>query len=216
MTRRATHGGSASTEAPGDPVRPARERILEAADRLFYQAGIRAIGVEAVVERAGVTKMSLYRNFASKDELVAAYLEVRDRRYWQWWETVTARHPDQPAAQILALLAAIAKVAVVEGYRGCPFTNATIEFPDPEHPGRRVAVAHKREMRRRFRVLAAQAGAAEPERLGDQLSLLAEGAYASSQSFGSDGPAPAIVAAAGALLNESGFGASRPLDAEGA
>jgi len=202
MSRRPAHGGPASAGGSCDTaaVPSARERILEAADRLFYQAGIRAIGVEAVVERAGVTKMTLYRNFASKDELVAAYLEVRDRRYWQWWEGVTARHPDRPAAQILALLAAIAKIAVVEGYRGCPFTNAAIEFPEPGHPGRRVAEAHKREMRRRFRALAEQAGAPEPERLGDQLSLLAEGAYASSQSFGANGPAPALVSAAEALM----------------
>jgi AcrR family transcriptional regulator len=190
-----THGAGGP-----DAVRSARERLLDAANRLFYRDGIRAIGVEAVVALAGVTKMSLYRNFASKDDLVAAYLASRNQRYWQWWETVVARHPGRPRDQLRALFAGAAKVAVIPGYRGCPFTNAAIEFPEPDHPGRRVAEANKHELRRRLRALAQDAGAAAPDQLGDQLLLLLEGAYVSSQTFGGDGPAAALVAAAEALI----------------
>jgi AcrR family transcriptional regulator len=194
-------------------ARPARKRLMEAANRLFYQDGIRAIGVEAVVEQAGVTKMSLYRNFASKDELVTAYLTDRDGRYWQWWESVVARHPGRPRDQLLGLCAGIAKVAARPGFRGCPFTNAAIEFPSPEYPGRRVAEANKREMRRRLRALAGQLGAGDPDRLGDQLLLLMEGAYISSQTFPEDGPAAVLVAAAEALI-AAGLAGRHPAGSE--
>jgi AcrR family transcriptional regulator len=222
MSTRSAHGcpapGGPAPDGPapdaGDgtrpaPAPPARERILEAASRLFYGDGIRAIGIEAVVALAGVTKMSLYRNFASKDDLVAAYLAGRDRRYWHWWDTVIARHPGRPRDQLRALFAGAAKVAVVPGYRGCPFTNAAIEFPAPDHPGRRVAEANKQELRRRLRALAAETGAGTPDRLGDQLLLLLEGAYVSSQTFGPEGPAAAMVAAAEALIETA---ASAPAD----
>ncbi|MBI1208690.1 MAG: TetR family transcriptional regulator [Azospirillum sp.] len=207
MTTPSAPGGVASDEAAGTaPVpsptgaRSARERVLDAAKRLFYRDGIRAIGVEAVVEHAGVTKMSLYRNFSSKDDLVAAYLSDRDRRYWQWWDAVVARHPGQPREQLRALFAGVAKVAAMPEFRGCPFTNAAIEFPAADHPGRRVAEANKQELRRRLRSLAGDLGAADAEGLGDQLVLLLEGAYVSSQVFGRDGPVSGLAAAAAALV----------------
>ena len=74
------------------PQKSARERILETADDLFYREGIHAVGIDTIIEKSGVAKMSLYRNFASKDDLVAAYLEARSQRYWQWWDGVMA-HP---------------------------------------------------------------------------------------------------------------------------
>ena len=134
---------------------PARERILESARRLFYERGIRAVGVEAVVEDAGVTKMSLYRHFASKDELVAACLGEREAAFWAWFDGKLAEHPGEPRAQLLALFRGLAKRTTAPGFRGCPMTNAAIEFPEPDHPGRRVAETHKRELRERLRELAA-------------------------------------------------------------
>src|SRR5215831_11853765 len=77
---------------PSIPAKEARERILAAVDELFYRDGVRAVGVDAVIEHAGVNKMSLYRNFASKDELITAYVEDRDRQYWVWWDKVMERH----------------------------------------------------------------------------------------------------------------------------
>ncbi|HEX9465444.1 MAG TPA: TetR/AcrR family transcriptional regulator [Alphaproteobacteria bacterium] len=184
--------------APAD--KPARERIFNVAMDLFYRQGIRAVGVEAIVAAAGATKMSLYRNFPSKDALVEAYLKSRNETYWQWWDEVVARHPGQPRQQIIALFKSVAGRSTRPNYRGCPFTNAATEFPERGHPGRAVAAANKAQLRDRLRGLAAEAGAREPERLGDQLFLLMEGAYASGQIMGPSGPALHLAEAADALI----------------
>lgn len=180
---------------------PARERLLAAADELFYRQGVHPVGIDQIIAEAGVAKMSLYRSFPSKDELVAAYLARRDAQYWRWWDGVVARHPGAPRTQLAALFAAVAKRAAQPGWRGCPFTNAATEFPEPDHPGRRVAEANKRELRRRLGDLARAAGARDPAALADQLTLLFEGAYSSVQTFGHDGPAMAVAAAAEALID---------------
>jgi AcrR family transcriptional regulator len=187
-------------EAPPPAGGSARERIFAVAKDLFYRQGIRAVGVETIVAQAGATKMSLYRTYPSKDDLVAAYLADRDASYWRWWDRVVSAHPDDPRAQLRAVCAAVGERVRQPGYRGCAFTNAATEFPEPDHPGRRVAQANKRELRRRLAALAGEAGARDPAALADQLLLLIEGAYASGQTFGSDGPARAVAAAAEALV----------------
>jgi AcrR family transcriptional regulator len=187
-----------ATKPEGD--RPARERLLAVAGELFYRQGIRSVGVDEIVASADVAKMSLYRSFSSKDELVAAYLRDRDERYWRWWDEVTDRHPGQPREQLLGLFRSLARRATRPDWRGCPFTNAATEFPEPGHPGRHVAEANKRELRRRLRELARLAGAHAPALLGDQLVLLFEGAYISAQIFGANGPAAAVADAAAALI----------------
>jgi AcrR family transcriptional regulator len=178
----------------------ARERLLAVASELFYRQGIRSVGIDEVIAEAGVAKMSLYRSFPSKDELVAAYLRERDGLYWQWWDGVVARHPDAPREQLLALLRSLARRAARPGWRGCPFTNAATEFPESDHPARRVAEANKRELRRRLRHLARDAGARDAPSLADQLVLLIEGTYSSAQTFGAASPAARLVEAAEALL----------------
>jgi AcrR family transcriptional regulator len=178
----------------------ARARLLAAAAELFYREGIRSVGIDQIIAAADVAKMSLYRSFASKDELIAAYLRERDRLYWQWWDRTVAGH-DAPRKQILALVRYLAKLPSRPGWRGCPFTNAATEFPEPDHPARRVAEGNKRELRRRLVELARRAGARDPDVLADQLFLLFEGVYASAQTFGSASPAPQIVGAAEALLD---------------
>ena len=183
---------------------PARERILASARRLFYERGIRAVGVEAIVCEARVTKMSLYRHFASKDELVAACLGEREAAFWAWFDGKLAEHPGDPRAQLLALFRGLAKRTTAPDFRGCPMTNAAIEFPEADHPGRRVAETHKRELRQRLRELAAAGGAADPEILADGLLLLFEGAYASSQTFGPGGPARSAALVAERLLDTFG------------
>jgi AcrR family transcriptional regulator len=167
---------------------------------MFYRRGIRAVGVESIVAAAGATKMSLYRSFPSKDDLVVAYLRERDAQYWQWWDGIMDRHAGDPRAQLRALFGSIAKRTSGPEYRGCPFTNAATEFPEPDHPGRGVAAENKRELRARLRGLAAAAGARDAAALGDQLFVLIEGAYASGQIMGIDGPSSSIVAAAEALI----------------
>ncbi|MGH7012931.1 MAG: TetR/AcrR family transcriptional regulator [Stellaceae bacterium] len=178
-----------------------RDRLLNVANELFYRRGIHVVGIDEVIAAAGVAKMSLYRSFPSKDELVAAYLARRSGLYWDWWDRVVARHLGDPRRQLLALTASLRKRALRAGWRGCPFTNAACEFPEPDHPARRIAESNKRTMRRRFRALAKAAGARTPARLADELTLLFEGAYSSVLTFGHRGPARALIDAAAAVID---------------
>jgi AcrR family transcriptional regulator len=179
----------------------ARDRILAAANDLFYREGVRAVGIDTVIEQAGVAKMSLYRAFPSKDDLIAAFLEERDRLYWQWWDGVTSRHPDDPRQQVRALFQALGKRTSGANYRGCPFVNIAVEFPDRTHPGRAIAEANKAELRRRLLALAVGMGASAPALLADQLLLLMEGAYSAGNTMGSDGPSSAVASAADIIID---------------
>src|SRR6202047_4416838 len=163
------------------PQQSARERILETADDLFYREGIHAVGIDTIIEKSGVAKMSLYRSFASKDELVAAYLEARGQRYWQWWDGVMARNANEPRRQLPDLFEAIAVRARRPEFRGCAFLKAAAEFPEEEGSRARVvALAHKKEMRKRLLKLCRAIGAHQPKVLTNQLLMLIEGAYSTA------------------------------------
>ena len=181
----------------------AAERIRSTARELFYRQGIRAIGVDEIVARAGVTKPSLYRSFRSKDELAAACLREYDREFWQRFERSVTAHPDDPRAQILDYLTGLARRAVKPGYRGCGMTNAVVEYPAGNHPARLVADESKRRLRRRLRAMAKRMGARSPAALADSLLLLFEGTFASAQIFGPGGPAARVAAAAEALIESA-------------
>ena len=187
-------------EVPRGPEMSARDKILATASELFYREGIRAVGVDTIVEKSGVAKTSLYRWFPSKDALVAAFLQDQDRQFWLWWDKVVARHPGAPRDQLRALLAGIVKRMAHPQYRGCPFMNTTVEFAEEQHPGRVVARANRDEMRRRLTALAVAIGAREPARLTDQLSLLISGAYASAHVLGESGPQLQLLEAADTLI----------------
>jgi AcrR family transcriptional regulator len=189
-------------EVPGRSLRAA-DRILDTARRLFYLEGIRAIGVDEIVRQAGVTKPSLYRSFASKDELAASYLRVYDQEFWKRFDAAVAAHPGDPRRQIFVFLSRVGERAVMEGYRGCGMTNAAVEYPEPNHPARAVGENNKRELRRRLREMAAGMGAVDPDTLGDGLLLLIEGAYISGQLFGPDGPAASVAQNADRLIEAS-------------
>jgi AcrR family transcriptional regulator len=193
---------SSSGKFKDEPERkPARDRVFEVAADLFYREGIRAVGVETIVKQAGVAKISLYRSFPSKDDLVAAYLENRNAVFWQHWDEAFTRYKGAPKAQLRAIMTYLADRTTKPGYRGCPFINYSAEFPEPSHPGHRIAQANKREMRRRMAELAEALGAREPKRLADGLLLLVEGAYAISQTLGgAESPGNAIAWAAEALV----------------
>ena len=164
--------------APAKGEASARERILATANELFYSEGIRAIGVDTVVERSGVSKTSLYRVFESKDALIAAFAAERDRSFWEWWDHVEAQHAGDPCALLDALLSGIAERIGRPAYRGCPFLNLMTEFPDQNHPGRVVAKGNKEELRARLATIVAKLGAADPNRVASQLTLIINGAYA--------------------------------------
>ncbi|MBE1162067.1 TetR/AcrR family transcriptional regulator [Dyella acidiphila] len=186
-----------AAEAP----RRAADRIRDTAFELFYREGIRAIGVEEIVNRAGVTKPSLYRAYESKDELVADYLRDYHQRFFQRFEAPAAEHPDDPKAQLLAYLDRLAVRASSEGYRGCGLTNAVIEYPDHAHPAHQVAVDSKQALRERLREMCRGMRARDPDELADSLLLLLEGCYVSGQTFGEGGPARVLGTAARRLID---------------
>jgi AcrR family transcriptional regulator len=185
---------SASSAFPYANTRmPPRERILEAASDLFYRHGIRAVGVEAIAEAAGTNKMTLYRHFDSKDELVAEYLRCLARSGDKFWQELEATHPDDPRAQLRGWLTAMQAHVLDADQRGCALANAAVELPDKEHPARCVIEQYKSEQRGRLVRLCAVCGVDEPELLADELFLLLEGAHVSAQSFGPNGPASRLV-----------------------
>jgi AcrR family transcriptional regulator len=169
-----------------DGGRETRRRLLAAADELFYGGGICATGVNAVAERAGVTKMTLYAHFPSKDELVAAYLEDHDRRWREFLEETLAGCED-PREKLLAVCDAYRGWLTAGDLRGCAFVNCAAEFPDPDHPSRRVVREHKAGVRERLRALAAEAGAKDPVVLAERLFVVLEGAYVTGALEGDEG-----------------------------
>jgi AcrR family transcriptional regulator len=198
MAAAAKHGRKADRASE----KPARERVFTVAADLFYRKGIRAVGVEEIVNEAGVAKISLYRSFKSKDDLIVAYLEQRNAEFWLQWEERFAPHSDDPRALLDAVMDYLSRRTTQAGYRGCPFINYAVEFPEASHPGHRVVEANKREWRRRFTAIAEALGASKPKLLADSLLLLVEGAYAISQTLGGPkGPGAAISAAAKAMVD---------------
>lgn len=184
------------------PTRPrpaARERVLEAAARLFLRDGFRAVGVDTIIAEAGVAKMTLYAHFPSKDDLIVAYLERANEQFWEWLDGASA-DLDSPRAKLVAMFDAVGKLANSPQCLGCTFQGTAAEFPDPEHPGHRVALAHKQAVRARLRALARDAGLRAPEALADQLLLLMDGAWVAARMFGPDNPGAQVATAAEALI----------------
>src|SRR3954470_12426719 len=137
--KRTTRTGVKRPSAPREriPVAP-RERILAAARELFYRDGIRAVGVDAIAAAAGTNKMTLYRHFASKDALVAAYLEQLAAEGEALWDEARAAHPGDPQAQLRMLLKRISKFADESSGRGCALANAAVELAERGHPARKI------------------------------------------------------------------------------
>jgi AcrR family transcriptional regulator len=185
----------------GEPS--ARERILAAASKLFYKEGIRAIGVDTVIAESGVSKASLYRTFDTKDALIAAFVTERDRLFWIWWDSIVEKHGDDPLALLDALLVGVARQIGRPGYRGCPFLNTATEFPDDAHPGRVVARANKEELQARLTALCTRIGVSNPERVGTQIFLLINGAYAAGQMASNADLPNTLVDAACSLIDSA-------------
>ena len=183
------------------PLPPPRERILQAARELFYRDGIRAVGVEAIAAAAGTNKMTLYRHFASKDELVAAYLQELASEGEALWEEAKSRYPGEAETQLRYLLQRVSQFADECSGRGCALANAAVELPERAHPARRVIEAHKNRTRERLVGLCRDAGYLHPESLADEVFLLVEGARVSLQSIGREGPGARLFALAEGLLD---------------
>jgi AcrR family transcriptional regulator len=163
-------------EAAAAPVTLTRQRILEAAAQLFYRRGIRAVNVDTLAEQAGTTKVTLYRHFRSKDELIASCLRMLDDRFFSWFVQEVSRHSEKPAERLLAVFDVLTEWFERDSFRGCAFINAAVELADPSHPAHEAVVAHKRRSRAYFRELAEAARLPDPAGVADQWMLLTEGA----------------------------------------
>ena len=170
------------------PPPPPRERILQAARELFHREGIHAVSVDALAAAAGTNKMTLYRHFSSRDELIAAYLQELATEGEGIWDEARSAHPGEPEAQLRFLLRRVSDFAAEGRGRGCALANAAVELAKRKHPARRVVEAHKRRQRERLVALVREAGYARPERLADEIFLLVEGARVALQSIGPGGP----------------------------
>jgi AcrR family transcriptional regulator len=181
-----------STAAAPAPQAPsgARDRVLAAADQLFYERGIHAVGVNEIVRRAGVAKTSMYLHFDSKDLLVASYLQGRVDAYRAEWEALLARTQGEPAPALLdAIFDVLTLFVAGEGFRGCPFVNAAAEICEPDHPARAPIDEYRLYVRDRLmREVAERAGAADPAGLAEKLQLLYDAALAGSVMAGNGIP----------------------------
>ena len=162
-----------------DARAPVQERLLDAAEELFYERGIAATGVDAVLRRAEVAPATLYAHFAGKDHLVAAYLRRRHERWRATWDEVLQRAGDDPDERALSVFDALESFHQPQATtRGCAFLAAAVEVTDPEHPAREWLAADTRLLADRLLTLAAGTGAADPGALAAELLLLYDGALA--------------------------------------
>jgi AcrR family transcriptional regulator len=191
--------GGAITHEKIDKI-PPRARILAVAGDLFYRHGIRAVGVDAIAEAAGTNKMTLYRHFTSKDELVAEYLREAAKLVDASWNRYAQAHPGDPLGQLRAWLAEMAGHVASADQRGCPLANAAVELPEKDHPARRVIEESKLAQRGRLVQLANSAGLSDPDILADELYLLLEGARVTAQSVGADGLGARLVRMSEAMI----------------
>jgi len=182
---------------------PPRERILQAARGLFYRDGINAVSVDAIASAAGTNKMTVYRHFSSKDELIAAYLDLLAAEGEAVWAEARARHPGDPDAQLRWLMRQVSQWASEANGRGCALANAAVELAERKHPARRIVETHKRHQRGRLVDLVREAGYARPERVADELFLLVEGARMCLQSVGRAGPGSRLFALTEELLGSA-------------
>ncbi|MFE7356452.1 TetR/AcrR family transcriptional regulator [Streptomyces sp. NPDC057543] len=158
------------------PMSPAGRRIVAAAEELFYNRGITAVGVDLIAEHSGVTKRTLYNQFGSKDHLVATYLDERDRR-WRSLVLAAVGACDDPVETVTAPFDAL-RTWSESNTRGCAFINALAELADPSHPAYRIATNQKLWLMNLFEELATAAGCPNPTLLATQLLTLHEGALA--------------------------------------
>jgi AcrR family transcriptional regulator len=171
----------APTPAPRTGARGAatRERIVDAAAQLFYAQGLRAVSADRIIELAGITKVTFYRHFRTKDDLIVAYLERRAA-----WERDAVRGASEAAhgdvdETLRMVSTGIGAEACTAGFRGCPFINAAAELPDGDHPGRRVIETHRAWLTGQVTELLGEAGTDDAPARAEQLMMLRDGAMVS-------------------------------------
>ena len=189
------------------PKETGRERLLTAAMELFYRRGFQTVGLDQVIEAAGVSKTTFYKHFESKDELMLAAVRLYDE--WEmgaWGRAVQELADDDPAAQLLGFFDVAERWFNDPGFGGCLFINTAAQFPDANDPVHRAAAKHKRDNRDAWRDLARLAGAADPETFADQYTALFEGMLILRQVHGRNDAAVVVRPAAEALMQAHGIG----------
>jgi AcrR family transcriptional regulator len=179
-------------------MRP-RERIIRTARELFRKHGIRGVGVDTIAEQAGTNKMTLYRHFGSKDDLIIACLRDVAGEAESIWADFEAAYPNDPMAQLHAWVRGGAECAVGDA-RGCDMANAAVELAECDHPARHVIEEFKTSQRDRLADLCRDAGIVKADLLADTLSLLIEGARVSRQSVGAEGPCAHFISIGEAVI----------------
>jgi AcrR family transcriptional regulator len=167
--------------APTSPA--ARERILETAGPLFYAQGYRAIGVDRIIADSGVAKMTFYKHFPSKDDLIAAYLRGANAQFWTWLQSITANVPS-PRQRLEIAFDGIAKLASSPACMGCAFAHAAAEFPEPTNKAHAAALEHKNTVLHWLEKEATAMNAREPKALAADLMLVIDGAWTAARMFG--------------------------------
>jgi AcrR family transcriptional regulator len=179
-----------------------KEKVFQTASHLFYENGYRAIGVDTLAAESGIGKMTLYRHYPSKDDLIVAYLKESNEIFWRNFDLVT-KDASTPREKLLRFFQALQEYVTTPACHGCPFLNVATEYPEEDYPGHQIAIEHKQSVRARFRQLASEAGARKPNVLADQLFLLMDGAYMASRMFGAKNPAAHLVEAAQTLIDSA-------------
>ncbi len=180
-----------------------RRIVLDTATRLFTTHGVHAVGMDRLIAESGLSKMSVYRVFATKDELVGAYLERLAREILGHMDRDTERAAD-PRASLHSIIDAIERDLRRPGFRGCPFGNAAAEYDDRDHPARQVARRYRQSLLARLENLARGANPDDPDhatRVARRLAVLIDGAYLSSAHLGPDGPGADALALARELID---------------
>ena len=187
-----------------------RDHLLAVAQRMFCASGFHAVSVDAILEEAGVARMTLYKNFGSKEDLIVATLKREDRMFRQWLASTVEARSRRPQDRILGLFQALHDRFASNGYYGCAFIRASIEYPSSSHPVHREAREHKEMIRSYLRGLAAEVKGTDSITLSEQLYLLFEGAITASQLHGEPWPAEYARQAAEELLGVSSIKDSGP------
>jgi AcrR family transcriptional regulator len=168
-----------------------KEKLFQTAARLFYQHGYRAVGVDTIAAESGIGKMTLYRHYPSKDDLIVAFLRDSNEDFWEYFEQSIAEAPTA-RDKLLAFFSALQSYVTSPACYGCPFINAATEYPEVDYGGHQVALEHKQSVRARFMQLAKEAGAHRPETLANALLLLMDGAYMAARMYGASTNNPAV------------------------
>jgi AcrR family transcriptional regulator len=196
----------ASIAAPCAPRSRPRERIVVAAQDMFHRHGIRGVGVDAIAEAAGTNKMTLYRHFGSKDDLIIECLNRAADEADEIWAEIEAANPRDPHRQLRDWIARAAE-CLADDDRGCDLANAAVELTEDGHPALQVIEDFKIRQRDRLAGLCCAAGATQPDLLADALFLLIEGARVSRRSVGAEGPSASFIRMSEAIVES--FGGNR-------